>query len=56
LITSHILSELDDLVDEVAYLQDGKVQFHKQLAALQTETGEQKLVRAMARVMENGGL
>lgn len=56
LITSHILSELDDLVDEVAYLQDGKVQFHKQLAALQAETGEQKLVRAMARVMENGGL
>jgi len=56
LITSHILSELDDLVDEVAYLQDGKVQFHKQVAALQAETGEQKLVRAMARVMENGGL
>lgn len=56
LITSHILSELDDLVDEVAYLQDGKVQFHKQLTALQAETGEQKLVRAMARVMENGGL
>lgn len=56
LITSHILSELDDLVDEVAYLQDGKVQFHKQVAELQAKTGEQKLVRAMARVMENGGL
>ena len=56
LITSHILSELDDLVDEVAYLQDGKLQFHKQVAELQAETGEQKLVRAMARIMENGGL
>lgn len=56
LITSHILSELDDLVDEIAYLQDGKVQFHKQVSALQAETGEQKLVRAMARVMENAGL
>ncbi|OMP76734.1 ABC transporter ATP-binding protein [[Flexibacter] sp. ATCC 35208] len=56
LITSHILSELDDLVDEVAYLQDGKVQFHKQVAELQAETGEQKLVRAIARVMENEGL
>ncbi|WP_343689290.1 ABC transporter ATP-binding protein [Chitinophaga sp.] len=56
LITSHILSELDDLVDEVAYLQDGEVKFHKQVAALQAATGEQKLVRAMARVMENSGL
>ncbi|WP_343672497.1 ABC transporter ATP-binding protein [Chitinophaga sp.] len=55
LITSHILSELDDLVDEVAYLQDGKVRFHKQVAELQAETGEQKLVRAMARVMEYEG-
>jgi len=53
LITSHILSELDDLVDEVIYLQEGRVRFHKSLPQLQKDTGEQKLVRAIARVMEN---
>jgi Cu-processing system ATP-binding protein len=53
LITSHILSELDDLVHEVVYLQDGRVKFHKSLTQLRVDTGEQKLVRAIARVMEN---
>ena len=52
LITSHILSELDDLVDEVVYLQDGRVRFHKSLPQLQADTGEQKLVRAIAHVMK----
>jgi len=53
LITSHILSELDDLVDEVVYLQDGQVKFNKTLSQLQAETGEDKLVRAIAYFMEN---
>jgi Cu-processing system ATP-binding protein len=53
LITSHILSELDDLVDEVVYLQEGRVRFHKSMPQLREDTGEQKLVRAIARVMEN---
>ena len=29
LITSHILSELDDLISQVIYMQDGKLCFHK---------------------------
>jgi Cu-processing system ATP-binding protein len=53
LITSHILSELDDLVDEVVYMQDGRVRFHKTLPELRINTGEHKLVRAIAHVMEN---
>lgn len=53
LVTSHILSELDDLVDEVVYLQDGRVRFHKTLPQLREDTGEHKLVRAIAHVMEN---
>jgi Cu-processing system ATP-binding protein len=53
LITSHILSELDDLVGEVVYLQEGSVRFHKTISQLQADTGERKLVRAIARVMED---
>lgn len=52
LITSHILPELDELASEVVYLQEGRVQFHKSLTQLQKDTGEEKLVRAIAQVMQ----
>ncbi len=51
LITSHILSELDDLITEVFYMQEGKLLFHKKLSALKEETGEIKLSRAIAKIM-----
>jgi len=51
LITSHILSELDDLVTEVFYMQEGKLVFHKKLTALKEETGEIKLSKAIAKIM-----
>ena len=50
-ITSHILSELDELVSQVIYMQDGQVRFHKGIAELQTETGEAKLNKAIAQFM-----
>lgn len=55
LITSHILSDLDDIVSEIVYLQDGKLRFHKSLQQLQIDTGEDKLVRAIAHVMQTTG-
>ncbi len=51
LITSHILSELDDLVTEVFYMQEGKLLFHKKLSALKEETGEIKLAKAIGKMM-----
>lgn len=51
IITSHILSELDDLITEVIYMQDGQARFHKRLDALRSDTGEEKLSRAIASVM-----
>lgn len=51
LVTSHVLSELDDLVTQVIYMQDGKLCFHKKIEDLQTDTGEQKLSKAIASVM-----
>src|SRR6478672_3610353 len=52
LITSHILSDLDDIVTEVIYLQDGEAIFFKPLEQLQKETGEDKLSRAIACLMK----
>ena len=51
LITSHILSELDDLISQVIYMQDGRICFHKSIANLQQETGEAKLSKAIASIM-----
>ena len=51
LITSHVLSELDDLITEVFYMQEGKLLFHKKLSVLKDETGEQKLSKAIAKVI-----
>jgi Cu-processing system ATP-binding protein len=53
LITSHILSDLDDIISEIVYLQDGRLQFHKSLEELKKETGQDKLSRAIAQVMKN---
>ena len=57
LITSHVLSDLDELVDEVVFLQEGKISFQKSISSLRQETGEEKLSRSIAKVMgytENG--
>jgi Cu-processing system ATP-binding protein len=51
LITSHILSDLDDLTTHVMYLQEGKMQFLKDLQTLQNETGEMRLGKSIARIM-----
>jgi Cu-processing system ATP-binding protein len=51
LITSHILSELDDLVTQIIYMQEGSLVFHKSIEALRTDTGEEKLNRAIAQIM-----
>lgn len=52
IITSHILSDLDDIVTEVMYMQEGKLRFHTSLEQLKEDTGEQKLARAIAAIMQ----
>lgn len=51
LITSHVMSDLDELATDVLYLQDGSVQFYKTIAELKLETGESKLGRVIAQLM-----
>lgn len=53
LITSHILSDLDDLITHVMYLQEGQLRFHKSIELLRKDTGEEKLAKAIARVMQS---
>lgn len=53
LITSHVLSDLDDLVTEVAFMQDGKLKLHQSIEQLKQETGETRLQKAIAAIMQS---
>ena len=51
LITSHLLSELDDLITEIVFMQDGSIHFHKSIEQLKTETNEKKISSAIAKIL-----
>lgn len=51
LITSHVLSELDEVVTQVIYMNEGKLLFHKDILELRQDTGQQKLSKAIASIM-----
>lgn len=51
LITSHVLSDLDEIITQVIYMQDGKLKFHKSFEQLKHDTGENQLSKAIAHVM-----
>jgi Cu-processing system ATP-binding protein len=52
LITSHILSDLEDIISEIIYLQEGRLVFHKAWVTLREDTGEARLSRAIAQLMK----
>lgn len=56
LITSHILSEMDDLVTQVIYMQEGKLIFHKDIESLRVDTGQDRLSKAIALIMQKSVL
>lgn len=52
LITSHIMSDLEELASHIMYLQDGKLQFFKELQLLKSEVGEERLNKIIAILMQ----
>jgi Cu-processing system ATP-binding protein len=53
LITSHQLSELDELITQIIFMQDGNVLFHKSIEVLRAETGEEKISKAIANILKS---
>jgi len=53
LLSSHILSELDELVTQVIFMQEGQLLFHHSLEKLRKDTGQQKLSKVIANLMAN---
>lgn len=51
LVTSHVLSELEETADDVAFLCDGRLRFFGGVAVLLARTGAPTLERAIAQLM-----
>lgn len=51
IISSHILSDLDELSTEVVYIFEGRIQYHDSLEELKAKTGESRLGKAIANMI-----
>jgi len=52
ILTSHVLSELEELADDVVYLAEGRVRFTGSIRDLKRHTRQLNLERAIAHIME----
>jgi Cu-processing system ATP-binding protein len=52
IITSHILSDLDELATDLVYLFEGQVQYSNLVEVLKQETGETRLSKAIATMIK----
>lgn len=51
IVSSHILSDLDELTSQIVYLFEGMVHFNNSIVSLKEETGEPKLGKAIATMI-----
>ncbi|RXK83782.1 ABC transporter ATP-binding protein [Filimonas effusa] len=53
LITSHILSEMEDMVSDVVFMQEGKLLLHKDVDALKAETKQDTVARSIIHLLKS---
>jgi Cu-processing system ATP-binding protein len=54
IITSHIMSELEELADEVIFVNEGRVRFTGSIDGIMELTSQANLERAVAELMDRG--
>ncbi len=52
LITSHLLSELEELVSQVVFMQDGNLVLHKEVHELKEMTGQETLAKSVVELLK----
>lgn len=52
IITSHVMSDLDELCTDVVFLEDGKILYNDSIDQLKEDTGELRLGKAVATIMK----
>jgi Cu-processing system ATP-binding protein len=50
-VTSHVMSQLEEIADDVAFMIEGQVRFFGSLTSVKEETSERSLERAVAALM-----
>lgn len=55
IITTHIISEVEELADRIVFLLEGKVQIDSTVQDVINKSGERNLNKAIAKLMENHG-
>lgn len=53
IITSHVLSELEDIVDRIVFIQDGEIAYNDSLNALYKHSAKTNLTEAIAYIMNS---
>ena len=56
LITSHLLNELDDLLTDVIYMQDGKIVFFKTTDELMAMSGHGRISKAIGHYIKSAAI
>ena len=56
IVTSHIMNELEELADDVAFMLEGRATFVGTLDELKRITGQRTLERAIASMMKSGAI
>lgn len=55
LITSHLLNELEDIVSEIVFMQEGKLILHNSTNELKELTGEDTIARSIVHLLKENG-
>lgn len=53
LVTSHLMAELEDVVSELVFMQDGKVLFHKTVASLKETTKQPSVSKSLTSLLKS---
>ncbi|NPA54031.1 MAG: ABC transporter ATP-binding protein [Aquificae bacterium] len=53
-LTSHIMSEVEEMADEIVFLLEGKIYIQGTVKQIIEDSGEKNLERAIAKLMEKG--
>lgn len=52
LITSHLLHELEEIISEIIFMQDGVVKFHRSTVEIKDKTSENLISKAVYKVLK----
>ena len=52
IITSHLLSELDDMVSEIVFMNEGKIIVHQSVEDLMTDTKSEKISESIVTILK----